>query len=157
MVCFHTYNSCTNASLTPGSGKCLTFVVSHSLLLSGMIYATVLDNGVLMTAYLKSRGVSEGVLGCSRAFGALFGLCGTVMYPCIRQRCYKRVRSFNQIKDSGHAIARVGTISIWCQWLVLAPLAFVLLVQWACGIVLRISATRTELLPCALIASKASI
>ena len=118
-----------------------------------MIYATVLDNGVLMTAYLKSRGVSEGVLGCSRAFGALFGLGGTVMYPWIRQHCYQRVcNSLNAIKVSGGAVARVGMISIWFQWLVLVPLVIVLLVQWACGVRLRVPGTRAELLPCALIA-----
>ena len=117
-----------------------------------MIYATVLDNGVLMTAYLKSRGVSEVVLGCSRGFGALLGLGGTVVYPWIRQHCDQRAHnSVNAIKTSGRAVALAGVISIWCQWLVLAPLVVVLIVQWACGVSLTIPWAHAELLPCALV------
>ena len=46
-----------------------------------MLYLTVLDNGILMIAYLNYRKVPKVVLGVTRGAGAVVGLLGTFAYP----------------------------------------------------------------------------
>jgi iron-regulated transporter 1 len=72
-----------------------------------MIYMTVLDNGVLMTAYLKWSGIPDGVLGASRGAGALLGIVGTFVFPCL-VRC-------------SSSVANTGAASIWLFWLFILP------------------------------------
>lgn len=87
------------------------FLVSFSFC---ALYMTILSGGALNTAYLKWRGVSNSLLGASRGAGALTGLVGTVLFPCLRSSL-KRVE-------------RVAVLSVWLFWLCLAPvlLAFLL-------------------------------
>ena len=52
------------------------------------LYLTVLSNGVLMTQYLLENNVPEWLAGASRGVGAVFGIAGTLIYPCLmRCRC----------------------------------------------------------------------
>jgi iron-regulated transporter 1 len=72
-----------------------------------MIYMTVLDNGVLMTAYLKWTGVPDGLLGGSRGLGAFLGIVGTYVYPVF----YQCIGS----------LPKTGSSSLWMFWLFILP------------------------------------
>lgn len=52
-----------------------------------MLYFSVLNNGVLMTAYLKWGGVPEGLLGAARGAGAILGIAGAQMRILDRAHC----------------------------------------------------------------------
>ncbi|OWY92155.1 Ferroportin transmembrane protein, partial [Phytophthora megakarya] len=92
-------------------GKMWSKYVNHPVFLVSFsfcaLYMTILDGGALNTAYLKWRGVSNSLLGASRGAGALAGLVGTLIFPCL-QTYMKRVE-------------RVAVFSVWLFWLCLAP------------------------------------
>lgn len=56
-----------------------------ALCLAGL-YFTVLNFGMLMTAYLRSRGLSELAISGARGAGALGGIAGTACYPLLHAR-----------------------------------------------------------------------
>lgn len=51
-----------------------------------MLYMTVLDNGILMIAYLNYRKIPKLLLGLTRGTGAVFGLIGTIVYPTLLRK-----------------------------------------------------------------------
>jgi Ferroportin1 (FPN1) len=51
-----------------------------------LLYLTVLSFGLLMTAYLKWRGMSEAELSIYRGLGAIAGLSATVAFPSLRRK-----------------------------------------------------------------------
>ena len=68
---------------------------------------TVLDGGALNTAYLKWRGIGEGILGSSRGIGAVFGLGGTFIFP--------------RLVNCLGSVERTSVVSAWLFWLSLIP------------------------------------
>ncbi|KUG01533.1 Solute carrier family 40 member 1 [Phytophthora nicotianae] len=80
------------------------FLVSFSFC---ALYMTILSGGALNTAYLKWRGISNALLGASRGAGAVTGLVGTLIFPCLR--------------NSMKRVERVVVLSVWIFWLCLVP------------------------------------
>jgi iron-regulated transporter 1 len=71
-----------------------------------------------MTAYLDWRtksdsSINQAIIGAQRGVGALFGIVGTVLFPCL---------------ESSMHIPRAGLLSIWLFWFLLAPAAFTFVV-----------------------------
>ncbi|KAF4033684.1 Ferroportin1 (FPN1) [Phytophthora infestans] len=87
------------------------FLVSFSFC---ALYMTILSGGALNTAYLKWRGIPNSLLGASRGAGAVVGLVGTLIFPCLRTNM-KRVE-------------RVAVLSVWIFWLCLVPVLVAFLV-----------------------------
>eukprot|EP00457_Paulinella_chromatophora_P001888 gb/GEZN01001890.1/.p1 GENE.gb/GEZN01001890.1/~~gb/GEZN01001890.1/.p1 ORF type:complete len:530 (+),score=92.59 gb/GEZN01001890.1/:1012-2601(+) len=89
------------------------FYFNHPIFMASLGYSclflTVLDNGTLMTAYLKWVGVPEVLLGLSRGVGALFGIGGTFMAGCSRGY-FPSLESF-------------GVFSVWSFFLMILPAA----------------------------------
>ncbi|POM72215.1 Hypothetical protein PHPALM_11109 [Phytophthora palmivora] len=81
------------------------FLVSFSFC---ALYMTILDGGALNTAYLKWRGVSNSLLGASRGAGALAGLVGTLIFPCLQSRM-KRVERI--------AVLNLAETQIMQEWI----------------------------------------
>eukprot|EP01083_Nonionella_stella_P085578 237348_1 len=73
-----------------------------------MLYCSVLDSGSLVAAYLRTDGISYSVLGITKGIGALFGITGTLLTPCLRNSC-------------GIKLEWIGVFTIWLFWLSLAP------------------------------------
>lgn len=75
-----------------------------------LLYLTVMSLGLLMTAYLKSLGMTEAVLSLFRGVGAASGVAATITYPVLHRRL------------GGE---RAGTLGIWaqagCLWVSIAP------------------------------------
>ena len=82
--------------------------VSQASIAYGLLWFTVLDNGVLMTSYLKWLGIPEGPLGISRGIGAMFGIIGTWLHPVIVRR----------LSDDSTS----GLLFVWMFWLLLLPI-----------------------------------
>lgn len=76
---------------------------------------TVLDNGALMTSYLKWRGVNTAVIGAGRGVGAISGLIGTFAFPWLIRRGV--ARGFSAHKT----VVTAGSRSVWFFWFTLAP------------------------------------
>lgn len=72
------------------------------------LYLTVLDCGILMTAYLKWLGIPESFLGLGRGAGAVFGLLGTSLFP-IMLRCM--------------SLRVAGVVTVWGFFITVAPAA----------------------------------
>ena len=93
-----------------GGGAWSTYF-SHRVFLASvaycLLYLTVLDNGALMTSYLRWRDFPAGYLGASRGLCAVFGIAGTFAFPAIH-RC------------TG-SLTRAGLISIWMFWILQLP------------------------------------
>ncbi|GAB5364837.1 hypothetical protein AAMO2058_001004600 [Amorphochlora amoebiformis] len=83
-----------------------------------MLYATVLSPGPLLTAYLKTVGIPEGLVGASMGLGAVFGLVGTVIFRPLA---------------SCMPLAGVGFVTIWLWCAFLAPCALVALISDGLG------------------------
>ena len=102
------------ASVLGELGRGWRLYVAHPVFVASlsycMLYMTVLDNGMLMTAWLKWAGLPEGVLGASRGAGALCGILGTLAFPYLR-------------KAAGYSLERAGAISVWAFWLMVLPAA----------------------------------
>ena len=73
-----------------------------------MVYFSVLDNGSIVAAYLRTEGISYSSLGITKAIGALFGIYGTFLTPWLHNRC-------------GLRLELVGMMTIWMFWLFLCP------------------------------------
>ena len=102
------------ASLSGNSPSALQSVrvyFSHRIFLASvaycLLYMTVLDNGALMTSYLRWRNFPASYLGASRGLCAVFGIGGTYVFPALR-RC------------TG-SVTRAGLISIWMFWILQLP------------------------------------
>eukprot|EP01064_Diplonema_japonicum_P020986 TRINITY_DN30536_c0_g1_i1.p1 TRINITY_DN30536_c0_g1~~TRINITY_DN30536_c0_g1_i1.p1 ORF type:complete len:494 (+),score=103.04 TRINITY_DN30536_c0_g1_i1:58-1539(+) len=80
----------------------------------GLLWFTVLDNGVLMTAYLKWQGIPEGPLGISRGCGAVVGILGTIVYP-------------KMLDAAGGSVLLAGKWAIWLFVACLFPIGLVFL------------------------------
>ena len=89
--------------------------VSHRVFIPSLalatLYYTVLDNGVLMTAYLKWQGVPDAPLGASRGLGAIMGIFGTLV-------CY------NLLLQLTGSVERLGALAVWLFFLMLTPISF---------------------------------
>ena len=79
-----------------------------------MIFMTVLDNGGLVTSYLEWSGVGTTWIGIGRGAGAVIGLIGTFLYPCLTRRL-------------SNSVPASGLFSLWAFWINLLPIAIVLL------------------------------
>eukprot|EP01062_Namystynia_karyoxenos_P084224 TRINITY_DN9863_c0_g1_i1.p1 TRINITY_DN9863_c0_g1~~TRINITY_DN9863_c0_g1_i1.p1 ORF type:complete len:596 (+),score=120.11 TRINITY_DN9863_c0_g1_i1:101-1888(+) len=120
----------------PRPGFCQTLVKgwsgywNHSLFFAllgfCLLWATVLDNGTLMTAYLKWRGVPEGWLGLSRGLGAIMGIIGTRSFPKLLNRLGQ---NSPDSAVSQCALANAGHLSIWSFWMMLIPIGVVFQLQ----------------------------
>merc|ERR1712228_612152 len=73
-----------------------------------MLYCSVLDGGSLVSAYLRTEGISYSVLGITKGLGALCGIWGTMLTPCLRNKC-------------GLHMELIGLFTIWLFWFSLAP------------------------------------
>eukprot|EP01084_Bolivina_argentea_P256512 431923_1 len=73
-----------------------------------MLYINVLSGGVLVTSYLKFKGISYLILGVTKGFGALFGVFGTFLTPFLH----------NKLDLS---MELIGIITIWLFWFALIP------------------------------------
>eukprot|EP01084_Bolivina_argentea_P020336 37821_1 len=77
--------------------------------LSGaMLCTSILTGGVLVTAYLKFRGISYLVLGVTKGCGAIFGIFGTIIEPYLKN-------------NLGLTLELIGLITIICYWFTLLP------------------------------------
>ena len=76
---------------------------------TGMTWFNLLCGGDIVNAYLKFRGISYFTLGVTKGCGALFGLFGTFITPCLHSGC-------------GFGMDLIGTITIWTFWLSLMPI-----------------------------------
>ncbi|BDA48594.1 Solute carrier family 40 member 1 [Coccomyxa sp. Obi] len=65
-----------------------------------LLYFTVMSFGLLMTAYLKWRGLPETVLSMYRGAGAVSGIASTLVFPALRKK---------------FGLARAGALGICCQ------------------------------------------
>mmetsp|Transcript_7181 Transcript_7181/g.13313 ORF Transcript_7181/g.13313 Transcript_7181/m.13313 type:complete len:543 (+) Transcript_7181:163-1791(+) len=77
-----------------------------------LLYASVLAPGPLLTAYLKTIGLPDIVIGLSMGLGAVFGLIGTVIFEPL-SRCA--------------SLPRIGLATIWLWCIFLAPTLVVFL------------------------------
>eukprot|EP00471_Norrisiella_sphaerica_P009718 CAMPEP_0184498906 /NCGR_PEP_ID=MMETSP0113_2-20130426/40167_1 /TAXON_ID=91329 /ORGANISM="Norrisiella sphaerica, Strain BC52" /LENGTH=578 /DNA_ID=CAMNT_0026886623 /DNA_START=248 /DNA_END=1984 /DNA_ORIENTATION=+ len=75
-----------------------------------LLYGTILSPGPLLTAYLKTIGIPEGVVGTSLGLGAVFGLLGTVIFPPLKKST---------------SLPSLGIMTIWLWCLFLAPTAVI--------------------------------
>ncbi|CAL8460950.1 g481 [Coccomyxa elongata] len=66
-----------------------------------MLYLTVMSFGLLMTAYLKWRGMLEATLGLYRAAGALAGIGATLCFSALHARL---------------GLEGAGPVGLVCQW-----------------------------------------
>lgn len=73
-----------------------------------MVYFSVLDNGSLVAAYLKTQGIGYHIIGIAKACGAFFGICGTFLTPLLVNRY-------------GLTLELVGMMSVWLFWICLSP------------------------------------
>eukprot|EP00466_Bigelowiella_natans_P013308 jgi/Bigna1/136492/aug1.34_g11200 len=79
-----------------------------------LLYGTILAPGPLLTAYLKSINIPEGIVGATMGLGAVFGLIGTVVFKPMT-RCM--------------SLPGVGLASIWLWCIFLAPTAAIFLLS----------------------------
>ena len=93
-------------SLTIGWSAYARHVIFFPSVAYSMLWFTVLDNGVLMTAYLKWQGIPEGPLGISRGVGAMVGIFGTLTYG-LWTRCA--------------GTEMIGAFATWVFWAMLLP------------------------------------
>ena len=73
-----------------------------------MLYVNVLSGGVLVTSYLRFKGISYLTLGVTKGFGAVFGIFGTLITPYLHNQKNLSMES-------------VGMITIWLFFVTLIP------------------------------------
>ncbi|KAF0698360.1 Aste57867_11010 [Aphanomyces stellatus] len=71
------------------------------------LFMTILDDGALIIAYLKWRGVAQSIVGTSLAAGSVSGLLGTLLFPRLLH-CF--------------SLELVAVGSVWLFWLSLLPI-----------------------------------
>ena len=73
-----------------------------------MLYVNVLCGGVVVTAFLRLQGISYSALGIAKGLGALSGILGTLLTPCL----HKRVELSMEL---------IGLLTVWLFWATLCP------------------------------------
>eukprot|EP00940_MAST-03C_sp_MAST-3C-sp2_P002959 g2959.t1 len=81
----------------------------------GMLYATVLSHGSLMTQYLVSSdaSISLTVIGIFRGAGAVLGIAGTFVYPRLRHVCNGSLRRVGQLSIGAFALTIASSVIVF--------------------------------------------
>eukprot|EP01065_Artemidia_motanka_P024570 TRINITY_DN293_c4_g1_i1.p1 TRINITY_DN293_c4_g1~~TRINITY_DN293_c4_g1_i1.p1 ORF type:complete len:589 (+),score=163.65 TRINITY_DN293_c4_g1_i1:119-1885(+) len=105
-------------TLSAGWGRYAAHELFPALLGFCLLWFTVLDNGTLMTAYLRWRGLPQGWLAVSRGVGAGMGIVGTRCFPALMRLLGQGER--DEALRQG-ALPHAGMLSVWMFWLMLLP------------------------------------